>query len=177
MLCSKQYRTSIKLKGNKMSYRTLKSMVSIIAIPLFLVIASCEYRPVIRLKIDNKYPPTFFLEGDGTIAIFLVMEVPIEIGCEHPSCTPNKDIPIWLIEANPIAKNVSELQYINYGEVPKGYKQKFPINETAQPLMSGKLYYVLAFGMPQGDGLLFIRRGDEIVEVSPHNCPDDVQNK
>jgi hypothetical protein len=152
------------------------ALLAILVLAFISTVVGCRSKPRIQLGLIEQNPPSFNLLGDGSLAYFMVLEVPPENGCEMKSVSFEQDA-LWKIKADKVARYVDVLSKINYGEVPDGYVQESPKNGKPAPLIEGKLYFALAFGMPEGDGKLFIIRNGKPIEVQAGNCPSDVPNK
>jgi hypothetical protein len=103
--------------------------------------ASCERNTTISIA-ENTNPPTFGLDGNGTLNFFWVSEVnasqPIP---EEVRRLNGKDRIIWEIwPTNVPSTSIYDLPKIVYGKIPAGFTQKIPEQGGAQPLVEGKVY-------------------------------------
>jgi hypothetical protein len=115
------------------------------ALLIFLVLgcthAACERNTIISFA-DDKNPPTFSLNGNGTLNFFWVSEVdappPIP---EDVRLMNGKDRMIWEIwPTNVPSTSIYDLPKIVYGKIPDGFTQKIPVQVEPPPLIEGKIY-------------------------------------
>lgn len=103
--------------------------------------AACERNTVVSFA-DDKNPPTFDLDGNGTLNFFWVSEVnapqPIP---ENARARTGRDRLIWEIwPTNVSSPRIYDLPNISYGQIPPGFTQKIPKQGEPPPLVEGKIY-------------------------------------
>lgn len=103
--------------------------------------AACERDTTVSF-IDDNNPPTFKLDGNGTLNFFWVSEVdarqPIP---ENVRLINDKDRMIWQIwPAKVPSTAIHDLPQISYGKVPAGFVQKIPEQGEPPTLVEGKIY-------------------------------------
>lgn len=103
--------------------------------------AACERNTVVSFADDGN-PPTFNLDGNGTLNFFWVSEVdapqPIP---EDVRLMNGKDRMIWEIwPTNVPSTSIYDLPEIVYGKIPNGFTQKVPVEGEPPPLIEGKIY-------------------------------------
>src|SRR5207253_3772582 len=94
---------------------------------VFCFYLGCQSHP--HVSIDGKNPPTFKLSGPGNIYYFSINEV----GSGDQLASLRRDspesAPIWKIIPDPnTSDRIADLPSIQYGVIPKGFKQDVPPN-------------------------------------------------
>ncbi len=103
--------------------------------------ASCERNTIVSFA-DAKNPPTFSLDGNGTLNFFWVSEVnapqPIP---ENARTMSGKDKILWEIwPKDVLSTRIYDLPKISYGKLPLGFTQKIPEQGKPPPLVEGEIY-------------------------------------
>jgi hypothetical protein len=138
----------------------MQRRISVIpAVILSLTMASCEIDS--RVSVDGKNPPSFRVSGSGGINFLRVVDV---TDCDKPLL----DCPtVWEIDPVEGQVSIADLPLVTYGQVPKGFHQTIPANDTPAPaLVEGKTYtvYTPTYNA-NGGGVRFIIRAGKSVEL------------
>jgi hypothetical protein len=112
-----------------------KAFASFLALVISMGLA-CERNTV--LKIEGGNPPKFVMSGNGILGGLMVR------GPKKQREAEGEDALIyWRIRnLRDEAVRVEEIGAIIYGTVPEGYRQIYPENGTAPPLIDGEKYYI-----------------------------------
>jgi hypothetical protein len=113
----------------------MRVLVRLAAIPLLLNVSGCEVSTSAKVRGG----PTFSLNGSGRLVVFRVygprpgrkIATPVDAQSLMWSIEPTIDSPSGVLVAG---------MEIAYGEVPRGYVQKFPSSAAALPLAVGRVY-------------------------------------
>jgi len=118
-----------------------------------------------RISITGGEKPTFHFSGSGELVEFVIMgprQRPGRPGAERDSFV------VWElrpIDASSVAESVGAIGIIEYGIVPKGYKQIYPENGAhPPPIQLGEHYLLQAFTneAPWGQLAFELREGKAI---------------
>jgi hypothetical protein len=146
-----------------------------------VVLVGCEIDTKVRVSKDN--PPKFIFSGNGILAQmyvsgpFTLDEIKLLAGTERRLITKEESLKIeqviggsralWQLDPGR-GRYVTDLPIIIYGELPKGFRQVYPKdNSTPSPLIEGK-YYTVSVPSHNANShtTYFIVKNGNIVEVS-----------
>jgi hypothetical protein len=134
-------------------------MTKYIAKPLFalilLMLSSCEIPT--KLKMEDGNPPRIILSGSGQLGRLVISGPRNFRKISGPDYSA-----YWYIEYDRgDERNVRGLSPIKYGEIPSGYKQKYPESGNAPPLSDEGVYYIQidTVNAPGASGYFSIRNG------------------
>ncbi len=115
-----------------------------------------------KLVIEGGNPPKFVMTGSGSLGTIRIR------GPEKQRDAEGEDAHLYWVIVNKKGgdRPVEELGAVTYGQVPEGYKQKYPENGEAPPLKEGERYNIriATFNANGVDKYFMIRNGK--VEVS-----------
>jgi hypothetical protein len=136
-----------------------------------------------RVKVTKANPPQFTFSGNGILAQmyvsgpFTLDEIKLLAGTEGRLITIEEELKIeqviggsrvlWQLDPGR-GKYVADLPTIIYGELPKGFRQVYPKdNSPPLPLLEGK-YYIVSVPSHNANShkTYFIVKSGNIVEVS-----------
>jgi len=148
---------------------------------MMAVFIGCEIDTKVRVTKDN--PPKLTFSGNGILAQmyvsgpFTLDEIKLLAGTEGRLITKEESLKIeqviggsrvlWQIDPGR-GKYVADLPIITYGELPKGFRQAYPDdNSPPLPLLEGK-YYVISVPSHNANShtTYFIVRNGNVVEIS-----------
>src|SRR5262249_48627232 len=118
-------------------HRSSTALAIAFAVMVSIINAACERATTISFEGGN--PPKFVMTGSGSLGLLRVLgpEKQRDVFGEAPFF-------YWVIE--PLTKDsdrsVEKMGPITYGQIPSGYKQVYPENGKAPPLIEGKLYSI-----------------------------------
>ncbi len=153
-------------------------IVSLILLSLAML-ARCEIDTKVRVTKDN--PPKFTFSGNGILAQmyvsgpFTLDELRLIVGDKVLTKEEASKIKqvigdsrvLWQVDPGR-GQYVANLPTITYGELPKGFKQVFPKDNTnPPPLLEGKYYsiYVPSYNANHRETYFVVKNGS-VIEVS-----------
>jgi hypothetical protein len=104
-----------------------------LTLALCLLLGTACSRPA-NVGLEGNNPPTFTFSGNDKLRVFEIYEVKSRDGGGECLCL------VWSVADWSENKSLGELGSIKYGEVPQGWKQLYPSNGAASPLVPDQTY-------------------------------------
>jgi hypothetical protein len=134
-------------------------------IVLVLPLTACERATIVRLEGGN--PPSFALSGSGRLEQLIIF------GPKQRDADSPLNNALWLLKPEHPASGarfLEDMHVIEYGVVPKGYMQEYPVNNAPPPsLVPGVKYRYLFIT----SGAPIAQHYFEIIEGKPVELPDE----
>jgi hypothetical protein len=155
-------RSSADALPEKAGRRNHNSFVAMLLVVILGGAFACERDT--KLRIEGNNPPIFVLSGNGMLGTIRVRGPEKQRDAEGED-----DFLYWVIvNLEDQEQSVESLGPVTYGKVPKGYKQVYPENGEAPPLLEGERYNIrIATANANGVDKYFIIRNGK-VEVSDY---------
>ena len=133
---------------------------SVLGTGLLIILAvgalACEIAT--KLSMKESLPPTFLITGNG-----ILTSIRVRGPDRQRDAAGEAQYLYWVIDLKDYdgSQVAGRLGSVRYGEIPKGYVQRYPEKGEAPPLVENEHYYVrlVTSDAPNDDGYFTIRNG------------------
>jgi hypothetical protein len=139
--------------------RPLKAMFLVVIFILGICTACSFLYHKTRINVTGGSIPTFGLSGGGTVVDFTIY------GPQQRSGTGREAFIVWQLRPVSNSDSLNQMGKIEYGKIPKGFKQTYPENDVPPPqLKEGESYMlqIMTNDAPWGQASFEIRDGKAV---------------
>jgi len=139
--------------------RPLTAMFLVLVCMLEINTACSFFYHDTRIKVTGGSIPTFGLSGGGTVIDFTIY------GPKQRSGTGREAFIVWQLRPVSNSDCLNEIGEIEYGKIPKGFKQNYPENDFPPPqLKEGESYMlqIMTNDAPWGQASFEIHDGKAV---------------
>ena len=150
------------MKTIRQEIRVIRPLTAMFLVMIFMlgICTACSFLyHKTRIKVTGGSIPTFGLSGGGTVIDFTIY------GPQQRSGTGREAFIVWQLRPVSNSDNLNEIGEIEYGKIPKGFKQTYPENDAPPPqLKEGESYMlqILTDGAPMGQVSFEIHDGKAV---------------